>query len=91
MSKRSLRCLLCTACTLLLKTVLTSGYAWAGLTSALFTRGGAAVAAPGARAGLHIRTRSGRVVRASFPPDHLAFQMGEAMQARAYQRRPIPP
>ncbi len=90
MSKRGLWCVSCTARTLLLKTVLSSGSACAGLTSALFTRGGEAVAAPGGRAGLHIRTRSGRVVRASFPPDHLAFQMGEAMQARPNQRRLIP-
>lgn len=57
-----------------------------GLTAALFTRGGEEVAAPDGRAGLHVRDRAGRVVRAAFPADHLAFQMGEAMQARSLGR-----
>ena len=44
------------------------------------------MAAPDGRAGLHVRDRAGRIVRAAFPADHLAFQMGEAMQARALER-----
>ena len=57
-----------------------------GLTAALFTRDGKEVAAPDGRAGLHVRDRAGRIVRAAFPADHLAFQMGEAMQARSHER-----
>ena len=33
---------------------------------------------PDARAGLYVRTRSGRVSRADIPPTHLAFQVGQA-------------
>ncbi|KAK9827980.1 hypothetical protein WJX81_004585 [Elliptochloris bilobata] len=54
-----------------------------GLTAALFVRRGQEVAAPDARAGLHVRDRGGRVVRAALPADHLAFQMGEAMQVQS--------
>jgi isopenicillin N synthase-like dioxygenase len=41
---------------------------------------GAEMACPDADAGLYIRARDGSVHHARFPPDALAFQMGEATQ-----------
>jgi hypothetical protein len=35
---------------------------------------------PDADSGLYIRDRNGRIVRATIPADHIAYQMGEAMQ-----------
>lgn len=52
----------------------------AGLLSALYTRDGEEVPNPDSSAGLYIRDRSGVAVKAGIPADHLAFQMGEAMQ-----------
>jgi hypothetical protein len=43
-------------------------------------REGREVPNPDAAAGLYIRDRAGRAVRAAIPPDHLAFQMGQSMQ-----------
>lgn len=53
-----------------------------GLCSAVYLDArGAQVACPDKRAGLYIRDRGGRTAQVSIPPDHIAFQVGEAMQA----------
>lgn len=49
----------------------------------MYTRDGREVPNPDPAAGLYIRDRSGAAVRAGIPADSLAFQAGEAMQARA--------
>ncbi len=46
----------------------------------MYLRDGQEVPNPDPNAGLYIRSPSGDVVQARIPPDHLAFQMGEAMQ-----------
>lgn len=46
----------------------------------MYLRDGREVSNPDPAAGLYIRSPSGAVVQARIPPDHLAFQMGEAMQ-----------
>eukprot|EP00898_Chlorokybus_atmophyticus_P004054 jgi/Chlat1/464/Chrsp103S01080 len=51
-----------------------------GLTSAMYICGDEEVTCPDPRAGLYIRTRGGSVVKGAIPSDHIAFQVGEAMQ-----------
>jgi isopenicillin N synthase-like dioxygenase len=41
------------------------------------------VPCPDAAAGLYIRARDGEVIRASFRPEQLAFQMGQATQVHS--------
>jgi hypothetical protein len=53
---------------------------WAGLIAAQYTRDGEGIACPTSDGGLHVRTRRGEVVLVQFPPDRLAFQIGEVMQ-----------
>lgn len=57
-----------------------AGCECAGLTAAMYLRDGQEVPNPDPDAGLYIRKPSGEVVQARIPQDHLAFQMGEAMQ-----------
>lgn len=54
-----------------------------GLVGAMYMKEGTPVENRDASSGLYIRDRSGRDVRAAFPVDHIAYQMGEAMQVRA--------
>ncbi|KAK9901379.1 hypothetical protein WJX75_009476 [Coccomyxa subellipsoidea] len=54
-----------------------------GLVSAMYTKEGAPVENPDADSGLYIRDRNGRIVRATIPADHIAYQMGEAMQVHS--------
>ncbi|BDA45318.1 hypothetical protein COCOBI_07-1050 [Coccomyxa sp. Obi] len=54
-----------------------------GLVSAVYMKEGTPVENPDASSGLHIRDRCGRDVRAAFPADHIAYQMGEAMQVHS--------
>ena len=49
--------------------------------SALYAKDGEEVPNPDSSSGLYIRDRSGAAVKAPIPADHIAFQMGEAMQA----------
>ena len=57
----------------------------------MYMREGQEVANPDPAAGLYIRDRRGRPVRAGIPPGHLAFQMGQAMQvADSYCWAPVP-
>lgn len=52
-----------------------------GLTSAMYMRGDEVVPSPDPQAGLYIRARQGgEVTQVQIPSDHIAFQMGEAMQ-----------
>ncbi|KAK9830192.1 hypothetical protein WJX72_010222 [[Myrmecia] bisecta] len=51
-----------------------------GLMAAMYMKDGKVVPGPDERAGLHIRDREGQVVRVRIPADHIAYQMGEAMQ-----------
>jgi hypothetical protein len=51
----------------------------AGLCSALFIREARPVSNPDPAAGLYIRTRSGDVVQARIPSDHLGYQIGQAL------------
>lgn len=52
-----------------------------GLTSALYMKGDDIVPSPDPQAGLYIRARQGgEVTQVCIPSDHIAFQMGEAMQ-----------
>jgi isopenicillin N synthase-like dioxygenase len=52
-----------------------------GLVPAMyFDKEGNEISCPDPTAGLYVRTRVGRIVRASVPKDHLAFQMGECEQ-----------
>jgi isopenicillin N synthase-like dioxygenase len=52
-----------------------------GLISAMyFDKSGEEVPNPDPSAGLYIRNRNGDIIKASIPPDCLAFQMGEALQ-----------
>ncbi|KAF9583879.1 hypothetical protein BGW38_008248 [Lunasporangiospora selenospora] len=58
-----------------------------GLTSAMYideskiaTEGLVEIACPDPDAGLYIRNRGQKIVKASIPRDHLAFQTGEALQ-----------
>ena len=52
----------------------------AGLVSAMYMKDGREVACPDPAAGLYIRNRQGAAVKVTIPADHVAFQMGEAMQ-----------
>lgn len=52
----------------------------AGLISAMYMKGEEAVQNPDPSSGLYIRTRAGEDLRVVIPADHIAFQMGEAMQ-----------
>ncbi|KAK9830749.1 hypothetical protein WJX74_005164 [Apatococcus lobatus] len=54
-----------------------------GLTSAMYLQNGQEVQNSDPAAGLYIRSSSGEVVKACIPHDHLAFQMGEAMQVHS--------
>ena len=49
--------------------------------SALYAKDGEEVPNPDPSSGLYIRDRSGAAAKAPIPADHIAFQMGEAMQA----------
>ena len=49
----------------------------------MYTKEGTPVENPDANSGLYIRDRNGRIVRAPIPADHIAYQMGEAMQVCA--------
>lgn len=61
----------------------------AGLTSAMYMKGDQAVPNPDPQAGLYVRGRQGaEVTQASIPADHIAFQMGEAMQVRRMSAGP---
>ena len=52
-----------------------------GLTSAMYMRGDEVVPSPDPQAGLYIRARQGgEVTQVRIAADHIAFQMGEAMQ-----------
>lgn len=51
-----------------------------GLLSAMYTRGSEIVPNPDPASGLYIVNCKGVAVKASIPEDHIAFQMGEAMQ-----------
>ena len=52
-----------------------------GLTSAMYMKGDEVVPNPDPQAGLYIRGRQGgEVTQAPVPSDHIAYQMGEAMQ-----------
>ena len=53
----------------------------AGLASAMYVRDGQQVPNPDSTSGLYIRKQDGTVVQVRVPADHVAFQMGEAMQA----------
>lgn len=46
----------------------------------MYIKGGHQVPNPDPASGLHIRDRSGRLVKVNIPADHIAYQMGEAMQ-----------
>lgn len=48
----------------------------------MYLRNGQEVSNSDPAAGLYIRSSSGKVIQARIPVDHLAFQMGEAMQVR---------
>lgn len=51
----------------------------AGLTSAMYIKDGREVPNTDPSAGLYICNRSGEVVQAAIPPDHIAYQMGQVM------------
>ena len=52
-----------------------------GLTSAMYMSGDEVVPSPDPQAGLYIRARQGgEVTQVRIPSDHIAYQMGEAMQ-----------
>merc|ERR1712137_347256 len=52
-----------------------------GLTSAMYLdKDGNPIPNPDPSAGLYIKQRHGGIVQALCPPDHLAFQIGEAAQ-----------
>ena len=57
-----------------------------GLTSAMYLRGSHEVPSPDPAAGLYIRTRRHGVVQARIPADCIAYQIGEAAQARMQGR-----
>jgi len=55
-----------------------------GLVPAMyFDRDGNEISCPDPAAGLYIRSRQGAIVKASFPADCLAFQMGETQQVHS--------
>ncbi|EIE20063.1 Clavaminate synthase-like protein [Coccomyxa subellipsoidea C-169] len=54
-----------------------------GLVSAMYMREGTPVENPDPDSGLYIRDKHGRTVRARIPADHIAYQMGEAMQVHS--------
>ena len=47
----------------------------------MYTRDGHQVPNPDSSSGLYVRKQDGTVVQVRVPADHIAFQMGEAMQA----------
>lgn len=51
-----------------------------GLTCAMFLKEGKEVPNPDPASGLYIENRQRRLVKANFPPDCIAFQMGQAME-----------
>ncbi|CAK0782425.1 hypothetical protein CVIRNUC_005681 [Coccomyxa viridis] len=51
-----------------------------GLASAMYMRDGEQIPNPDSASGLYIRDQRGRAVQVRVPEDHIAFQMGEAMQ-----------
>ncbi len=57
----------------------------AGLVSAMYMKEETPVENPDASSGLYIRDARNQDVKAAFPADHLAYQMGEAMQVRIGQ------
>jgi hypothetical protein len=50
----------------------------AGLTSAMYLKGGQQVAKPDSESGLYIASRPGTVVKVSIPDDHIAYQVSRA-------------
>ncbi|GLC37671.1 hypothetical protein PLESTB_000800500 [Pleodorina starrii] len=55
-----------------------------GLTAAMYLdEQGREVPSPDPQAGLYIRDRSGSFIRATIPPDCIAFQVGEALQVQS--------
>ena len=60
----------------------------AGLVSAMYLKGGEEVGCPDPEAGLWVMNRTGSFQKVSFPPDALAFQLGQAAQVSA-ARRPL--
>ena len=46
----------------------------------MYHKDGREVPNPDPMSGLYIRDRFGEIVKATFPPDHVGYQMGEAMQ-----------
>ncbi|CAM6129197.1 unnamed protein product [Calypogeia fissa] len=51
-----------------------------GLTCAMYTKGGVEVPSPDPEAGLYIENREGKVVKAVYNADYLAFQLGETTE-----------
>ena len=49
----------------------------------MYLRNGVELPNPDTTAGLYIRDTSGNIAQARIPANHLAFQMGEAMQVCA--------
>ena len=47
----------------------------------MYIKDGEQVPNPDSASGLYIRDQRGRAVQVRVHPDHIAFQMGEAMQA----------
>lgn len=54
-----------------------------GLTPAMYIKDGSEVPNPDETSGLYIRDRSGAVVKAIVPPQHILYQVGEAMQVHS--------
>ena len=50
----------------------------------MYMRDGEQVPNPDSASGLYIRDQRGRAVQVRVHPDHIAFQMGEAMQAGTF-------
>ena len=51
----------------------------------MYMKGNQAVPNPDPQAGLYVRGRQGgEITQAPIPADHIAFQMGEAMQVQSY-------
>ena len=62
-------------------TLSSKPYLYAGLLSALYVKDGEETPSPDPASGLYISNRNGISVKAPIPESHIAFQMGEAMQA----------
>lgn len=62
-------------------------FQFAGLLSAMYFKGEKEVPNPDLSAGLYIRDRNGAAIKAGIPADHIAYQMGEAMQVSSSHSR----